>query len=89
MLGRPKQNKDAVARFAESFNELKAARALTNQDVADALNIKYASQVAYWSAGHGLPSKKNQKRLAELFDVDVPTLLGLNGKSLMAIFNAT
>lgn len=54
---------------------LKNGKQWTQQDIADALGIKYQSYQAY-ELGKAYPSLKNFLRLAELFDVSLDSLVG-------------
>lgn len=54
---------------------LKNGKQWTQQDVADALGIKYQSYQAY-ELGKTYPSLKNFLKLAELFDVSLDSLVG-------------
>ena len=75
--GRPKANPEAIKRFSENLNNILAKRNLTQGEVAEALDTK-PQTISNWCVGKSMPTRQNQKRLAEFLSVTVEYLRGQN-----------
>ena len=74
--GRPKKNPDLVKAFARNLNDIKYKRGISNDTIAALMGFKHTSQVSYWTAGHGMPTPSNLKRLADVLHVKPSELTG-------------
>lgn len=68
--------------FARNLKLLMDQNGLTNYQLAKILGC-HQSNIAYWLSGGRTPRKQTQKKLAELFDVTVESLM--NGNALITL----
>lgn len=61
--------------FAERLKDLRTAREMTQQDLADRCGITKAV-VSMWESGKRMPSRENLRTLADIFNVQIEYLLG-------------
>ncbi|WP_278228469.1 helix-turn-helix domain-containing protein [Lactococcus lactis] len=75
LINRKENMKKNNQKFAERLKELRKEKGLTQQKVADSLNI---SQPNYrrWEVGERSPSGETLIKLADYFDVSIDYLVG-------------
>lgn len=61
--------------FGTRLREVRKSKKLTQQNLADILNIKRAT-IAKWETGKNEPSFENLIKLADLFEVSLDWLFG-------------
>lgn len=61
--------------FAEKLITLRKSRELTQEQLAEQLNVSRQS-ISKWESGDTIPNTETLKRLSKLFDVSINTLLG-------------
>ena len=72
-IGRPRKNPEIIRRFCKNLNVHLEKPHITQQAIADALEINPQS-VSYWSRGGGMPTQRNLVKLAEFLGEDVEKL---------------
>ena len=70
--------------FHDRFKELRKARGLSQNEVAEAFGYKSFTTIQKWEDGSSHPPAKLLKQIADYFDVSVETLMDIDAR-LMAV----
>lgn len=80
---KPIRPTEPIAAFGERIRDLRRARGLTQQAVADRLQIHRTTYTKY-ETGCVTPDQQGLVRLAEIFSVSVDCLLGCESRDTLA-----
>lgn len=62
----------------ERIKQLRLSRGMTQQQLADALDIKSYTTITKWEKGENVPQGRDLIKLSKLFNVSVDDILGIN-----------